>query len=361
MQLPDDYEESGGMSTAVFTAIVSVTLFILLIFVIVLVSNVQSSDGDNEKESLVVQESNTSEESFSAGTLKPEDLDFWDKYSSEEEEDISTETVYESSGTEEEETGDGLSDGYRTLVTFKDGSREWVAINDSIPANRYEPISFIRHGNIMKYFMEDKEVSYAGVRISEESGAVDFEKLKAGGIDFCMIKAGTRGYSTGKIVADEAFKENVEKADAAGLDVGVYFCSQAITVEEAREEASMVLKSMEGLDIKFPVGFDMNDIINDESRTDDLSGNDRTKIARAFMEVIEGAGYHPVLYGDKSWLICELNPAKLSEYDVWYGEHGDIPDYPYKFTMWEYSDSVKIDGISGYARMSISLIDYSRK
>lgn len=367
MRLPDDYEENSGMNASVLTAIISVTLFIALIFVIVLFSNVETSDKKKDSQAgtspqiSASEENENSEEVIIGGSLSPDDLDFWDQYpeSTQQEEEIPESESEESA--DEPDLEDGLSDGYHTLVTYRDGSEEWVAINDSIPKNTYEPTDLIRHGNIMQYFVNDKNVSYVGVRISEDLDEVDFHKLKSAGVDYCMIKVGARGYSSGKIVLDDNFKDNIKRADEAGLDVGVYFLSQAINSSEAQEEANTVLTNIAGLDVDFPIAFDMSYIVNDTSRTDELTRNDRTKIAQAFLEVIKNAGYHPILYGNKEWLIQEVNLVKLSGYDTWYGEPGDMPDYPYKYTMWEYSDSVKIDGISGYAQMSISFIDYSRK
>lgn len=373
MKLPDDYEEHSGMSMSTFSAIVAVTLFIALIFVVVIVWNLRdvgNSSGNKtptEPGSQMTQESMETDypdtdQLISGSSLTPDDLDFWDQYPESAE---SSEPVEESSETSEEpekpDLEDEMSDGYRTLITYPDGSEEWVAINSSIPANTYELTNLIRHGNMMKYFVGDKQVSYVGVRISEESDYVDFTDLKKAGVDFCMIRVGARGYSTGQLVVDDNFKDNIKGATDAGLDVGVYFFSQAVSEEEARAEAALVLEQIREYDVDYPIAFDMEYILNDDSRIDELSRNDKTKIARAFLQDIETAGYKPILYGSKAWLIQEINLLKLEGYDVWLGEPGDIPDYPYQFMMWEYSDSAKIDGISGYANMSISFIDYSEK
>ncbi len=108
-------------------------------------------------------------------------------------------------------------------------------------------------------------------------------------------------------------------------------------------------------------GFDMSFVDNDTTRIETVSRADKTKITKAFLDTIEAAGYKPLLYGDKEWLIKEIDLSKLSAYDVWLSQMEDVPDYPYRFTMWQYANDVTIDGIAGYANMNISFIDYSEK
>ena len=88
---------------------------------------------------------------------------------------------------------------------------------------------------------------------------------------------------------------------------------------------------------------------------------DKTKITKSFLETIEKAGYKAMVYGNKEWLLKKIDLSKLTEYDIWLSQPGDLPDYPYKFTMWQYSTTANIDGIAGYANLNISFIDYSEK
>ncbi len=368
MKLPEDYEEQSGMSMSVMSAIVAVTLFIAFLLIIVIVWNVKDhkkgSSNQNTQQSLLEEQSAPGTDGYpdtdqliSGSSLSPDDLDFWDKYPEETETEIST----QEESTEESEEEDLFSDGYHTLVTNRFGEEEWVAINSSLTPNTYELTNLIRYGNMMKYFVNEKQASYVGVTLSEDAGDVDFEKLKDAGIDYCMIRVGARGYSSGKLETDKKLKEYLEGATQAGLDVGVYFFSQAITTAEAQAEAALVLQNLQGYEIDYPVAFDMEYIVNDQSRIEFLTKNDKTKIAQAFLQDIKTAGYHGVLYGNKSWLLQDVNLVKLEDYDVWLGEPGELPDYPYRFTMWQYSDSAQIDGIEGYVDMSISFINYSEK
>ncbi len=367
MKLPEDYDEQPGMSMPVMSAIVAVVIFIALILVLVIVWNLKDSGRgaqpsaqqsvEGEEQNTAGQEYPDTDQLISGSSLSPDDLDFWDQYPEETE----TEETTEEESTEESDEEDIWSDGYHTLVTNRFGEEEWVAINSSLNTNNYELTNLIRYGNMMKYFVNEKQASYVGVTISEDSRDVDFEALKEEGVDYCMIRVGARGYSSGKLETDEKFKEHIEGATEAGLDVGVYFYSQAITTAEAQAEAALVLQNLQGYDIEYPVAFDMEYVLNDDSRIEALSKNDKTKIAQTFLKDIKTAGYQPILYGNKAWLLQEINLVKLQEYDVWLGEPGELPDYPYEFTMWQYSDSAQLEGIKGYTNMSISFIDYSKK
>ncbi|MBQ7933251.1 MAG: hypothetical protein IJ327_00470 [Lachnospiraceae bacterium] len=366
MRLPEDYDEPSNLGTPVMGAIIAVIVFLALIFIVVMVVNRQG-DGGDAKTSIETEQTQAqigtssgypdTEQLISNSTLTPDDLDFWDKYPE------STEDTEQSEETTKDDTDeeDIYSDGYHTLVTYRDGTQEWIAINSDIAVNTYEPTNMIRSGNIMKYFVNDKEVSYVGVNLSENQTEVDYEALKDAGVDYCMIRVGVRGYSTGQLVEDKQFKTHMDGAIAAGLDVGVYFVSQAISTQEAQIEAAKVIEMLKDYSLDYPVAYDMGYVINDTGRTDDLTKSQRTKIAEAFLRDIRTAGYKTLLCADKTWLLTELNLLRLSGHEVWLDEPGDIPDYPYKYTMWKYSDSVSIDGISGYAEMSISFIDYSEK
>lgn len=126
-----------------------------------------------------------------------------------------------------------------------------------------------------------------------------------------MLRVGARGYGSGQIVLDDYFVDNIKRATDAGLQIGVYFTSQAITEEEAVEESNIVLENIKDYKITYPVAFDMSFVDNDTTRIETVSRADKTKITKAFLDTIEAAGYKPLLYGDKEWLIKEID---LSNY-----------------------------------------------
>lgn len=363
MRLPEDYEERSGMTPAVVMSIVAVTLFVGVILVLVLLmnSNNKNEHGKQTSASSNVQTSSPiiddSENSVKTGSLTPDDLDFWDMYPPEEE--ASPEPVEEPK--KEVVENDPATDGKHTLIQYADGKEEWVLISPYLPKHEYDFTRLVCQSDFMKYYENGKQVSYVGVDISKFQDYVDFVKVKKAGIDFVMLRVGARGYGTGQLILDDYFADNLKRATDAGLEVGVYFFSQAITKEEAVEEANMVIDNLGEYKITYPVAFDMELIENDTARTDTLSRSERTEITKTFLDTIAAAGYKTIIYGNKEWLIKQIDMSKLTAYDVWLSQQTDIPDYPYKFTMWQYSLEGSVDGIAGYVDMNISFIDYSEK
>lgn len=368
MHLPDDYEEHSGLTPAVVTAIVAVTLFVAAILVVVLLMNHKDSSHKTPQPETVeaVVETQEVKEKYpdtdkllSGSTLSPDDLDFWDMYPEEKE----TEAVPETKEDAPKETAanDPATDGRHTLVQYADGREEWVLISPYLPKHEYDFTKLVCQSNLMKYYEEGKQVSFVGTDISKYQDYVDFGKVKKAGVDFVMIRVGARGYGSGQLVLDEYFADNIKRATDAGLEIGVYFFSQAITKEEAVEEANMVLENIKDYKITYPVAFDMEPITNDTARIDKLSKSEKTDIAKTFLDTVQAAGYKPMIYGNKEWLIKQVDLSKLTAYDVWLSQQSDVPDYPYKFSMWQYSTDAGIDGIAGYADLNISFIDYSEK
>ena len=188
---------------------------------------------------------------------------------------------------------------------------------------------------------------------------VDFIKLKNAGVDYVMLRIASRGYSTGEILADENFEDNYKRAKDAGLDVGIYFFSQAITKDEAIEEANYIINTVSANDIKYPVVFYMEEINSSDVRTKELNQMLRTNIAIAFMDTVKSAGFTPMIYGNKEYLIKRVSLGSLTSYDIWLGENGDVPDFPYEFNMWRYTNIGKIDGVAGVAHLNICFTDYT--
>ncbi len=359
MRMPDDYNEHSGLTPTVIMTIVAVTFLVAAILVVVLIVN--SDKVGRSKNRMARQESSpiiTEPEptETAESRLRPEDLEFWDLYPPEE-----TEAPAESAPPQEVAEEDPSTDGRHTLVENADGSQEWVLISPYLPKHDYDFTKLVCQSDRMKYYEDGTQKSYEGIDISEIQDYVDFTKVKQSGIDFVMLRAGARGYGTGQIILDEYFGDNLKRATDAGLDVGVYFFSQAISVEEAVEEANTVIGNLGEYTISYPIAYDMERIIGDASRTDSLSKSERTEIAKAFMDTVEAAGYKALLYGNKEWLIKQIDMSKLTAYDVWLSQAADIPDYPYKFSMWQYSREGTVDGVMGYVDLNISFVDYSEK
>lgn len=383
MKLPGEEEAGGGMGPSMIYMVIGVSAFILIVLFVVFRGNADKPSGSqyrqeakNQKEETAVEELTAVEES-DAPKRRAEDLDFWDMYPEQtEEEAAAEEKVSQNPFTEkaerekeadrqkeEEARNDPATDGKHTLVTNRDGSEEWVLISPYLTKNTLDFTKMEDNAGLKRYMENGRKLSYVGADISKHTGKIYFPSLKAAGIDYVMIRLGSRGYSSGQIVLDENFKENMDGALEAGLDVGVYFYSQAISQDEAVQEANFVVQNLEPYrgKVKYPVAFNMGFVSNDKSRIEGLSREDKTTVTVSFMEAVKAAGYVPMLYGDKEWFLKEVDLTKLQNYDVWLSQEEDIPDYPYRFAMWQYDTNGVLNGIDGGADLNICFVGYSER
>ena len=170
--------------------------------------------------------------------------------------------------------------------------------------------------------------------ISVYQGRVDFNKMKAAGVKGVIIRCGYTGWGTTKSKQKDAnFEENYKKAKEVGLPVGVYWYSCASTEAEAIEEANLTLEYIKGKQIDYPVYFDSED--NHWQRS--LSISELSKVAKAFCETIEKAGYYVGIYASTSWLQDELDMSFLKDYDVWVAQYNTRCTYTGNYGMWQYS------------------------
>lgn len=360
MRLPMDEDEKSGLSPSVVMTTILVSVFVLLVLVIVWVINVVPKDQTTKPivQSTAETEQETASEELVLGDkdMSPDKFDFWDLYPEVTKEPAAQEEV-----TESVEVHDPSTDGKHTMVMNRDGEAEWVLISPYLPKHEYDFTKLVCQDGVMKYYEDGKQVSFEGVDVSKYQDYIDFTRVKKAGMDFVMIRLGTRGYGTGQLSVDDYYTENMKRAADAGLEIGVYFTSQAISEEEAVEEANMVIEHLKDYQISYPVAIDMGYVENDTARIEELSKAEKTKVIKKFLDTIHAAGYLPMIRGDKEWFIKSIDMSKLTDYDVWLTQEKDIPDYPYKFTMWQYSTSTLVDGISGQANVNISFIDYSEK
>lgn len=373
MKLPQDFENRSGSGPSFASVILGVSIFVLFVLIAVLFVNRDKRSSVSSEKPEVQQTADRGEEiqggqdngsgltDGSVEKLEPDDLDFWEMYPEEKEDEKNQEEKPDSDRKEEVRESDVKTDGKHTRIVYEDGREEWVLINPYLPKHDYDFNSLVCQSDRMKYYEDGRLESFVGVELSRHQDYVDFHKMRKDGIDFVMLRVGLRGYGDGQIMKDDAFDENIKRASEAGLGTGVYFSSQAVTKEEAEEEAELVLESIRDYDVKYPVVFDMEHVENDAARIDGLSREEKTAIAGAFLRKIEEQGYHAMIYGNKEWLIKEIDLTRLTDYDIWYSGQEDIPDFPYRFSMWEYTGNGVVDGVAGYSDLSICFIDYEEK
>lgn len=247
-------------------------------------------------------------------------------------------------------------------ILLEDGTygEIWIPVLENVPAFSKE-IEQIKTRNGRKYYLDGSDItSLLGVDVSIHQGNIDWQKVKESGIDFAMIRLGYRGYGSGEAELDENYAENIQGAREAGIDAGVYFFSQAITTEEAVEEANLVIESLKGLDINYPVVYDWEIIYDDTARTDNVSVDVLTDCCVAFCETIRNAGYTPMIYQNKRTTIFKLDLNRLTDYDFWLAEYSSEPTYYYDFDMWQYTNAGSVPGIEGDVDLNISFKDYGK-
>ena len=244
------------------------------------------------------------------------------------------------------------------ILNFVDvfGEEYQVEINPDVEKHKYDLEKFVHEGDRLSY-TDDKYEYRLGVDVSRHQGWIDWKKVKAAGYEFAIIRVGYRGYGEeGLVCLDEQFDTNIQNAQAAGLDVGVYFFAQAINEEEAKEEAEFVLEHIAGYELQLPVVYDPESILDDEARTDDVSGEQFTKNTEVFCSIIQEAGYQPMIYSNMLWEAYELDLEYLEEYPIWYADYEPLPQTPYHFEFWQYTNEGSVDGIEGRTDLNIQLI-----
>ena len=200
--------------------------------------------------------------------------------------------------------------------------------------------------------------SYVGIDVSHWQKTIDWEQVKASGVDFAMIRLGYRGYEQGTLNMDSYAIANLDGAIAAGLDVGVYFFSQAVTPEEAEEEAYYVVEKLEPYaeHINMPVVFDWEHVSDPNARTANMRDPDiLTDCTLAFLQTVEVAGYKPMVYFNRTQSWKYLNLEELKEYDFWLAAYTQRMNFPYKIQMWQYTNEGRVPGVDGDCDVNIFL------
>lgn len=238
----------------------------------------------------------------------------------------------------------------------------WITELDGVPKNELNNDNFTSDSTFKYYSENGKAASLEGIDISSYSGDVDWSKVKESGVDFAIIRIGGRGYGDeGALYTDDRALEYIEGARNAGIKVGGYFFSQAINTEEAVEEADYVKSVLGDIKLDFPVAYDWEIIKDEDARTDNVSAVEATNCARAFCDRIMELGYKTMLYSPSRELYFKYDLSRLADIDIWYCEYANVPNFYYRFSMWQYSSTGRVDGIEADVDMNIcftNIADY---
>ena len=238
-------------------------------------------------------------------------------------------------------------------------SNYWVDVLDSVPLTTFTRNQFDKD--------EDGRVTYSGgyfargIDVSGHKGDIDWEAVAGDGIDFAIIRAGNRAWGSGVLMEDSKFDQNMQGAIAAGLPVGAYYFSNAITVKEAEEEAEAFLARLEPYraSITYPVVCDWEFLGGSESRAYGVDARIITQCIDAFCTRVAEAGYTPMVYFNEYCGMIKMDLSKLTDYEFWFAEYANAPSCIYNFQMWQYSSKGKVAGIGSDVDMNLCFVPYA--
>lgn len=209
--------------------------------------------------------------------------------------------------------------------------------------NVFTPLDFGYEGDYLTCLTAE---SVLGIDVSRYQGDIDWQQVKDAGVEFVMIRAAFRGYGNGELYEDPKAQANYQGAKEAGLKVGAYIFSQAISVEEAQAEARYVMDITKDWVLDMPLVYDW-ECLADDYRTVNVDARMLTDYTIAFCETVEAAGHDPMIYFNPNQSRKQMYLEELTEYGFWLAMYTDQMDYPYKVDMWQYTNEGSVPGISG--------------
>lgn len=251
--------------------------------------------------------------------------------------------------------------GKKILLHNSTMGETFIPVYEDVPASTVTVSDLKKGADGFVRYTGSEHSSFIGIDISEHQGEIGWQQVKDAGVDFAFIRVGYRTYGGGIITIDSNLNANLEGASAAGIDVGVYFYSQAVSTDEAIEEADAVLNAIEGYDITYPVAFDWELVYDDAARTDAVSVETLADCCVAFCERVKSAGYTPMIYQNTSTAMNKLDLPRVKDYEFWLAEFSSFPSFYYEYDIWQYSAEGTVPGINGAVDLNICFRDYSGK
>ena len=207
------------------------------------------------------------------------------------------------------------------------------------PTNNYRDEGFFFEDGFMHY---SDTPHLKGIDVSVHQGVIDWKAVAESGIDYAIIRAGYRGSTVGELYEDEQFRYNLEQAKDAGIKVGIYFFSQALTTEEAVAEAKFVCELLDDTELDFPIYYDWEYI---GGRVSQISDVPLTECAISFCEEVKSQGYQAGVYFNQEFGYYYLDLTQLQDYHLWLAEYNETPTFRYHFDCLQFTDSGRVDGI----------------
>ena len=232
----------------------------------------------------------------------------------------------------------------------------YIPVDFSLKQSSIDWGNLVHEADEKRYLINGEPRAVKAIDVSTHQGDINWDRVQADGVEAAYIRLGYRGYTKGGINLDDKFVDNIQGAQAAGIQVGVYFYSQAITEAEALEEARFVLEAIDGYDLDLPIAFDMEGGENPDWRTHGLDRQIATDIAKAFLSEVEDAGFDAVLYSFAQYLTNGLDLAQLQDYPIWLAQYYYVPFFPYDIRMWQYTSQGSVAGINAPVDLNLMFL-----
>lgn len=243
---------------------------------------------------------------------------------------------------------------YGQVEVFNGQDYIWITPEDGVPVNTLKAEEFTMDESGRPVYTGSQYKSMLGVDVSQYQGDIDWQQVYDSGVRFAIIRAGGRYYGeNGEMYTDDNFAANLAGAKAAGLKVGVYFFSQAINTEEAREEALYTLNLIGDTELDLPVFCDWERIADTDARTGAVDGATITDCVAAFCETVKQEGFDAGVYIYPSTGYYDYELSRLTDYAFWCTSLGDHPFFYYAHTLWQYSFEGSVPGIDHKCDMNM--------
>lgn len=245
---------------------------------------------------------------------------------------------------------------------FKQGNTfQYIPVEKNAARHSYDWNNLVHYSREKDYVVNGASRVQKGIDVSVFQGNIDWYSVKADGVDFAFIRLGYRGYSNGVIKLDSNFHQNLQGAKAAGVRVGVYFYSQAVSRSEAIEEAQFCIDELRGYSLDMPVVFDLEGPQNSQYRTRGMTTQTAVGMVKAFCDTVKSAGYQSMYYSYAKFLAeHEGMVSQLEGYDLWMAMYYRVPFFPYNFKIWQYTSTGKVAGIPKEVDLNMLFLDYVR-
>ncbi len=246
-----------------------------------------------------------------------------------------------------------LRKSYILIGTYPDC--EFIKITDKYARNDYDVEEFYidDDSDYMYYHTNGQRTSRLAIDVSSFQSDINWTEVKNSGIDVAIVRIGYRGYESGVIMLDDMYNAHMTGAEAAGMELGVYFFTQATSYEEGVEEAQFVLANLGNYNITQPIVIDTELIETGEARANGIDSTARTDAILGFCDTIRNAGYTPMIYANRNWYALNIDMSRLGDYALWLAYYSNQPDFPYMYYGWQYTNEAIVPGMENPADLNV--------